>query len=152
MVSFVKADSFASAFAGDRSERRPAIYERLSSYLLLGTGQSLGVLTPEEARQGVANLTGSAELGAQAGELTAWCDTILYGDSAVNRPTELRELLDDARRLFEALGRVKSSHRARRLADGQGVGPCRGGVEQLAGRWFGPGPGLWRNPRPASVG
>ncbi len=85
------------------------IYERLSSYLLIGTSQSLGVLTPEDARQGVANLTSSAELGAQAGELTAWCDSILYGDSSSEPATELRKLLDDARRLFEALGRVKSS-------------------------------------------
>ena len=51
----------------------------------------------------------------------------------------MRELLDDARRLFEALGRVKS--RAAWLAHGQGVGPCRRGVEQLAGRGLGPGSG-----------
>ena len=85
------------------------IYERLSSYLLIGTSQSLGVLTPEEARAGVASLTSSAELGAQAGELTAWCDVILYGESSGEPPAELRGLLDQARRLFEALGRVKSS-------------------------------------------
>ena len=84
------------------------IYERLSSYLLIGTSQSLGVLTPEEARQGVADLTRSGELGAQAAELTAWCDSILYGDLSDEPATELCGLLDDARRLFEALGRVKS--------------------------------------------
>ncbi len=55
------------------------------------------------------NLTSSDELGAQAGGLTARCDSILYGDSTGDPATELRELLDDARRLFEALGRVKSS-------------------------------------------
>jgi hypothetical protein len=85
------------------------IYERLASYLLLGTGQSVGVLTPEEARQGVASLTSSSELAAQAGELTAWCDSILYGDLTGEAAMELRKLIDDARRLFEALGRVTSS-------------------------------------------
>jgi hypothetical protein len=85
------------------------IYERLSSYLLVGTSQSPGVLTPEEARQRVTNLTSSDELGVQAGELTAWCDSILYGDLCGEPVEELRGLLDDARRLFEALGRVKSS-------------------------------------------
>jgi hypothetical protein len=85
------------------------IYERLTSYLLIGTGQSLGVLTPDEARQRVASLTSSNELAEQAGELTAWCDAILYGDLTGEPATELRELLDDARRLFEALGRVRSS-------------------------------------------
>jgi hypothetical protein len=84
------------------------IYERLSSYLLLGTSQAVGVLTPEEARQGVANLTNSIELGDRAGELTTWCDAILYGDLCSEPATELRELLDDARRLFGALGRVKN--------------------------------------------
>ena len=84
------------------------IDERLSSYLFLGTSQTLGVLTPEEARRGVANLTSSAELGAHAGKLTAWCDAILYGDLCSEPATELRELLDDARRLFDALGRVKN--------------------------------------------
>ena len=83
------------------------IYERLSSYLLLGTSQALGVLTPEEARQGVADLTNSAELGTRARELTAWCDTILYGELSGEPSTELSGLLDDARRLFDALGRVK---------------------------------------------
>jgi hypothetical protein len=87
------------------------IYERLSSYLFLGTSRSLGVLTPEEARHGVANLTRSAELGAQASELTSWCDAILYGDLGSEPATELRELLDRARRLFEALGRVKNERR-----------------------------------------
>jgi hypothetical protein len=85
------------------------IYERLTSYLLLGTSHSLGVLTPEEARQGVASLTRSDELGAQASELTAWCDSILYGDLTDEPAMELSELLDDARRLFEALGRVKTA-------------------------------------------
>jgi hypothetical protein len=83
------------------------IYERLSSYLLVGTGQSLVVLTPEEARQGVASLTSLAELGARAGELTAWCDVILYGDTSSEPAAELRGLLEQARRLFEALGRIK---------------------------------------------
>jgi hypothetical protein len=86
------------------------IYERLASYLLVGTGQSQRVLTPDEARQGVAELTSSEELIAQAGKLAARCDLILYGSLADDPAKTLSELLVDARALFEALGRVKGSH------------------------------------------
>lgn len=86
------------------------IYERLASYLLAGTGQSLRVLTPDEAREGVALLSGSQELIDLAGDLAMRCDLILYGSLPEKGPAAvLRELLDDARRLFEALGRVKRS-------------------------------------------
>jgi hypothetical protein len=83
------------------------IYERLASYLLVATGQSLGVLTPDEARQGIADVTGSQDLAAQAGTLTRRCDVILYGNVTEHPAKVLCELLDDARRLFEALGRVR---------------------------------------------
>lgn len=85
------------------------IHERLTSYLLAGTGQSVRVLTPDEAREGVAHLTGSDELVAQAGELTARCDRILYGSFTGDSAGVLRDLLADARRLFEALAQVKGS-------------------------------------------
>jgi hypothetical protein len=84
------------------------VYERLASYLLVGTGQSVRVLTPDEARQGVAELTGSEELVEQAGELAARCDLILYGSLTGDPDQALHDLLIDARRLFEALGRVKA--------------------------------------------
>ena len=112
VVSFLEADDSASKFAGDRPSAARRFMNDLASYLLVGTGQSLGVLTPDEARQGVASLTGSDELVAQAGELAARCDLILYGDLTGEPAMELRELIDDARRLFEALGRVRSSRAA----------------------------------------
>jgi hypothetical protein len=83
------------------------ISESLATYLRLGTGQSLTVLTPDEARQGVEQLTSSSELGAAAGELTGRCDRILYRDADDAEEQGLSKLADDARRLFEALGRVK---------------------------------------------
>jgi hypothetical protein len=84
------------------------IYELLTRYLLLGTGKSQGVLTPEEARHGVARLTNSDELAQAVGELTTRCDVILYGEAPRDPDGELRQLLDDARTLFEGLGRAKN--------------------------------------------
>jgi hypothetical protein len=86
------------------------IAERLAIYLQLGTGHPLSTLTPEEARQGVTCLTGSAELAAHASKLTERCDSILYGDSPRLPDQAARELIDDARRLFQGLGRVKISN------------------------------------------
>ena len=80
------------------------INELLSEYLAAGTGHSPGVLTPAEARDGVAELTSSNELGRTAGELGMRCDVILYREVA--RVAD-EGLLDDARRLFEVLGRVR---------------------------------------------
>ena len=86
------------------------IAERLSIYMKLGLGRPMGALTPDEAHKGVVRLTGSAELGDEAGRLTMRCDTILYGETT-QETEDGRELLDDARRLFEALGRVRNSNR-----------------------------------------
>jgi hypothetical protein len=86
------------------------IAERLSEYMKLGLGRPMGALTPDETREGVVRLTGSAELGEQAGQLTMRCDRILYGETS-DGADDARELLDDARRLFEALGRVRSWNR-----------------------------------------
>jgi hypothetical protein len=86
------------------------IAERLSTYMKIGLGRPMGALTPDEAQEGVVRLTGSVELGDQAGRLTMRCDTILYGETT-REAEDGRELLDDARRLFDALGRVKYSNR-----------------------------------------
>jgi hypothetical protein len=85
------------------------IAKRLTIYLRVGLGRPPGALTPDEAREGVARLTQSHELALQAGQLTARCDGILYGDAPGEPHEDARRLLDDARRLFEALGRVKAS-------------------------------------------
>jgi hypothetical protein len=87
------------------------IAEQMSTYLRLGTGLAVVALTPAEARDGVANVTQSEELASQAGQLTERCDTILYGDSSRGPPESARMLIDDARGLFEALGRVEVVHR-----------------------------------------
>jgi hypothetical protein len=87
------------------------VVERLAIYLRLGTGHFLGALTPDEARSGVAHLTSSDELAQQARQLIAQCDSILYGDLPRAPDEDARQLLDDARRLFAVLGRVKTSHR-----------------------------------------
>ena len=86
------------------------IAERLSVYMKLGLGRPMGALTPDEAHEGVVRLTGSVELGEEAGRLTMRCDRILYGETT-READDVRELLDDARRLFEALGRVRISNR-----------------------------------------
>jgi hypothetical protein len=83
------------------------IDEFLAGYLRAGTGQALGVLTPDEAHDGVALLTSSQELAVRAANIRAHCDLILYGDPTTEPAVELGKLVDDARRLFEALGRVK---------------------------------------------
>ena len=51
-------DRSAKQIAGDRANAARRISERLSEYLELGTGQSLGVLTPGEAREGVVRFDG----------------------------------------------------------------------------------------------
>jgi hypothetical protein len=83
------------------------IAERLSVYMKLGLGRPMGALTPDEAHEGVVRLTGSVELGEEAGRLTMRCDRILYGETT-READDVRPLLDDARRLFEALGRVRN--------------------------------------------
>jgi hypothetical protein len=86
------------------------IAARLSMYMKLGLGRPMGALTPDEAHEGVVRLTGSVELGEKAGGLTMRCDRILYGVTT-GEADDAHALLDDARRLFEALGRVRSSNR-----------------------------------------
>ena len=54
---------------------------RLSEYLKLGSGQPIGALTPDEAREGVVRITGSEELGEKAGGLAMRCDRMLYGET-----------------------------------------------------------------------
>jgi hypothetical protein len=83
------------------------VSDGLIHYLQLGADRPPGALTPQEARQGVASVTRSEDLGGQAGRLTAHCDLILYGGGPGERSA--REILEGARALFEALGKVKTS-------------------------------------------
>jgi len=87
------------------------IAEDLTRYLELGTGRPPGALTPIEARQGVLAVTGSDDLGGEAERLAAHCDFALYGER--NGEPSASDLLQSARKLFQALGRVKISTEAR---------------------------------------
>jgi hypothetical protein len=103
--------------APDRSpqpyhEAARRITEELIHYLQLGMGRPTGALTPDEARLGVTSVTGSQDLGEQAARITTRCDLALYrgaGDEA-----SACQLLESARALFEALGRVKTRRRSAR--------------------------------------
>jgi hypothetical protein len=88
-------------------EEARQICEDLTRYLQLGTGRPVGALTPIEAQRGVFETTGSDELGAQAQRLIAQCDRTLYGAHSENSGAP--DLWNPARRLFHALGRIKSS-------------------------------------------
>jgi len=88
------------------------ISEDLTRYLELGTARPPGALTPIEARQGVVAVTGCDDLGRQAELLAADCDLALYGER--NGEPSAADLLVSARRLFQALGRVKVPTTARR--------------------------------------
>jgi hypothetical protein len=85
------------------------ISDNLTRYLELGSGRPRGALTPIEARQGVAGLTGSDDLAACAERLAAQCDRALYGEP--NGELHAVSLLESARQLFHALGLVKISRR-----------------------------------------
>jgi hypothetical protein len=84
-----------------------AVCAFLVRYLELGAERPPGALTPEEAREGVRQVSQSDGLGAKAGRLTAQCDQVLYGDA--QRESHRREILGEARALFEALGKVKTT-------------------------------------------
>ena len=88
-----------------RTARR--VRDLLIRYLELGIERPPGALTPDEASEGVALVTRSADLGAKAGHLMACSDRVLYGESSaeIGGP----EFLEEARALFEALGNAKQS-------------------------------------------
>jgi hypothetical protein len=82
------------------------VARELVHYLELGIGRPAGALTPEEARLGVEQVTGSHDLGAMAAQITARCDQVLYGNTrgAPSAP----ELLESAHGFFESLGRTNT--------------------------------------------
>jgi hypothetical protein len=141
-----------SAATGDRShtvlELALQITAGLVRYLELGLGRPPGALTPDEANQGVALCTGSDALGAQAGRLATRCDLMLYREGPPRPEMDLDRLREDARGLFSALGRVKTS--GRRIPGGTGAGPHAQGTPHRPGSQpFGqPIPGLGRGPVP----
>jgi hypothetical protein len=91
--------------SGARSAGR--VTDGLTRYLEIGAGRPRGALTPDEARDNVARLTGREDLGEYASQLAALCDAALYGN--VSAAPKSSEVLETAWRLFEALGRVKTA-------------------------------------------
>jgi hypothetical protein len=77
----------------------------LVHYLELGVARPPGALTPEEAAEGVRQVSRSDDLAAKAGRLADFCDRVLYGD--VHGATLRQDILAEAHALFHALGKVK---------------------------------------------
>ena len=90
----------------DRKAAR-RVSDLLIHYLKLAAERPPGALTPEEASQGVRQVSRSADLGAKAGRLMALSDRVLYGEAPVE--PDAPEILKEARALFEALGTVKTT-------------------------------------------
>ncbi|WP_254053357.1 BatD family protein [Singulisphaera sp. GP187] len=85
------------------SETGRRLTEGLGEYLFVACSRPRGVLTPGEARQGIASATGSDELGSRAERLIAHCDQAQY---AIEGPSTTA-LLEEAKRLFDALGQTR---------------------------------------------
>jgi hypothetical protein len=93
------ARGLAQIGSGDPQELALRVGSALIRYLQLGIGRPPGALTPDEAREGVARLTGSEDLGEQAARVAARCDGVLYRDAPAP-PEDPEGLRDDARDLF----------------------------------------------------
>jgi hypothetical protein len=84
-----------------------ATLNAIAEYARIGAGRPPGALTPAEAAQAVAHVSGSDELGRRAAVLVGRCDYALFAARGAGggRPGAAGRLKDDARELFEALGR-----------------------------------------------
>jgi hypothetical protein len=83
------------------------VSDLLIHYLELGAARPPGALTPDEACQGVTRVSRSSELGAKAGQLMTSSDRVRYGVPCGD--ADASDVLEKARALFEALGKVKLS-------------------------------------------
>lgn len=84
------------------SEAAERVAAALVRYLELGIDRPPGALTPEEAGDGVARITGSSDLAEQAARLAARCDALLFRDGAGARTVD-EGFAEDARMLFGRL-------------------------------------------------
>jgi hypothetical protein len=89
----------------DPARTARAITDTLAGYLEQATGRPRGVLTPDEARAAVAEVSGDAALSTQAAGLVAECDRACFA-SADCAPSSA-ELVTTARRIFEVIGRKR---------------------------------------------
>jgi hypothetical protein len=100
-----------AAFRAAPSDVARRTGEQLVRYLELGVGRPPGALTPVEVSQGVALCTGCDALAVRAARLAAQCDRTLYRAPPAPSEDDPDRLLEEARELFMALGRVKTSRR-----------------------------------------
>ncbi|AGA29657.1 BatD family protein [Singulisphaera acidiphila] len=110
LMSRLLRDLDTSLTAAETARR---LTEGLGEYLFLTHSRPRGVLTPEEARHGIALATRNDELSAQAERLIARCDQAQY---AIEGPSS-EALLEEAKSLFDALGRVRGEAERRRGTD-----------------------------------
>jgi hypothetical protein len=88
----------------------------LARYLRRAAGRPEGVLTPLEARHGILELTSDPELADRAERLVRACDRARFA----GRPASAEELADDARVLFEKLGRQTWQREVREVGKNRG--------------------------------
>jgi hypothetical protein len=93
----------------DPAQTAREIADTLTAYLERATGRPRGALTPEEARTAIAEASGDAGLGIQAASLIAECDRASY--ACADRELPHTDLVTEARRLFEAIGRKRRTCR-----------------------------------------
>ncbi|WP_197491190.1 BatD family protein [Planctomyces sp. SH-PL62] len=92
--------------AGSVEDLARRMIEALVEYARKAVGRPPGALTPGEAEAAVARASGSNELGRRAASLAARCDQILFAArGSGGGSVEGDRLKEDARELFEALGR-----------------------------------------------
>jgi hypothetical protein len=89
----------------DPAQTARAITDILTAYLERATGRPRGALTPEEARTAIAEASGDADLAIMAAGLIAACDRARY--ACADREPPHADLVTEARRLFEAIGRKR---------------------------------------------
>jgi hypothetical protein len=91
----------------ERAQTAREISDTLAEYLERALGRPRGTLTPDEARAAIAEASGDAGLAAQAACLIGQCDRACYAHADCQ--TSHAELVTEARRLFEEIGRKKRS-------------------------------------------
>jgi len=80
--------------------------DALAEFARLSVGRPPGAMTPDEAASAVSRASGSEELGRRAAGIAARCDRILFAARGSGGGSEAGDrLVEDARELFEALGR-----------------------------------------------
>jgi hypothetical protein len=88
---------------GGAAETGRRITDGLADFLDRAGGRPPGVLTPDEARREIEQLSGDPDLAGRAAGLIAECDRVRYA----GRGVAAEDLVREARELFAALGRAR---------------------------------------------